>query len=194
MSRENDLVLGFQVSGSARECKNEKPETRNQKRVLFRQRRCDPLRIDSPYRSCLEIREPHGSQANSQRIAPFTYELLDHFVGGRIDSRYWKSEGCHPHRSFARGYVATRARYPNFYGRDYFVSLRVDSRNRAIGLVERPDGSLPHCQEARGFGYRNGVGNQVSIRIHAAHQISLSAGYPNRALAESGHVGASSDV
>src|SRR5918994_6260133 len=87
--------------------------------------------------------------ADANRIAAFAVKLLGHFVGQGVNARDRVLERRHPDRSFANRDLATWSGNARFDRGDNLIALRVDTRDGAVPLIDRPYRSFADGEKAR---------------------------------------------
>ena len=72
-----------------------------------------------------------------------------------------KSKAGDPDGAFAGRDIAALAGHAEFDGSDHLVGFGIDAGNRAVALVQDPDGVFPDREEARFRAGLDGFGDQV---------------------------------
>src|SRR5258708_24755206 len=110
--------------------------------------RLNTLRINPPNSPLSEIRQPHRPQPHPKSIPTFPKKLLDHLIRRRVNARNGKLERSNPDTTQPDGDITPRPRNTHFNGSNHLVGLHIDLRNTSIRLIQCPDKTIAHSEEA----------------------------------------------
>src|SRR4051812_4003687 len=132
---------------------------------LLGEGRNDSFGIEPPDGAGADVGQPDETKAGANRIAPLAVELLRDLVGRGIDAGNRVLERRRPHRSFSGRNLAAAAGDAGLDCGDDLVRLRVDARDRAVALVERPHAAFADGEKTRLGADGNRLLDDVGLRV-----------------------------